>query len=194
MKSGFWNLIFPKAMTISRSEIFRKQEHKVSYRCSLPSPLQKRSKDQKGLHWCQNPAEDLLASTLKITRSSKTMDTCGALNSRSPLLGSGTNAILFDPWIFSAMAMAMSIYRTLCVLVSLKISLLEMLIAFGDSKTFTEGNFSTSGPPLFSSKFHFLRCSLIPPLPSFTGSTIFTSSHCKQAMLGFVSTSLALSC
>ena len=31
----------------------------------------------------------------------------------------------------------------------LKISLLEMLIAFGDSKTFTEGNFSTSGPPLF---------------------------------------------
>ena len=95
----------------------KKQEHKVSYRCSLPSPLQKRSKDQKGLHWCQNPAEDLLASTLKITRSSKTMDTCGALNSRSPLLGSGTNAILFDPWIFSAMAMAMSIYRTLCVLV-----------------------------------------------------------------------------
>ena len=76
----------------------------------------------------------------------------------------------------------------------LKISLLEMLIAFGDSKTFTEGNFSTSGPPLFSSKFHFLRCSLIPPLPSFTGSTIFTSSHCKQAMLGFVSTSLAHSC
>ena len=168
-----------------------------------------------------------------------------------------------NPWIPSAMAMAMSIYRTLCVLVffllkisllemslanrfknlyrgqlfnfcllkisllemliafgnkhcfwwfknlyrgqlfnfwsssaffPLKISLLEMLIAFGDSKTFTEGNFSTSGPPLFSSKFHFLRCSLIPPLPSFTGSTIFTSSHCKQAMLGFVSTSLALSC
>ena len=37
----------------------KKQEHKVSYRCSLPSPLQKRSKDYKGLHWCQNPAEDL---------------------------------------------------------------------------------------------------------------------------------------
>ena len=30
------------------------------------------------------------------------------------------------------MAMAMSIYRTLCVLVFLKISLLEMLIAFGN--------------------------------------------------------------
>ena len=37
-------------VSISRSEIFRKQEHKVSYRCSLPSPLQKRSKDYKGLH------------------------------------------------------------------------------------------------------------------------------------------------
>ena len=116
----FFRCSLPKALSISRSEIFRKQEHKVSYKCSLPSLLQKRSKDQKGLHWCQNPAEDLLASTLKITRSSKTMDTCGALNSRSPLLGSGTNAILFDPWIFSAMAMAMSIYRTLCVLVSSK--------------------------------------------------------------------------
>ena len=30
--------------------LFKKQEHKVSYRCSLPSPLQKRSKDYKGLH------------------------------------------------------------------------------------------------------------------------------------------------
>ena len=35
-------------------------------------------------------------------------------------------------WISSAMAMAMSIYRTLCVLVFLKISLLEMLIPFGN--------------------------------------------------------------
>ena len=41
-------------------------------------------------------------------------------------------AILCNPWISSAMAMAMSIYRTLCVLVFLKISLLEMLIAFGN--------------------------------------------------------------
>ena len=35
------------------------QEHKVSYRCSLPSPLQKRSKDFKGLQGldrCQNSA------------------------------------------------------------------------------------------------------------------------------------------
>ena len=46
------------------------------------------------------------------------------------------NVILFDPRISSAMAMAMSIYRTLCVLVFflffLKISLLEMLIAVGN--------------------------------------------------------------
>ena len=41
----------PKEMDISRSEIFRKQEHKVSYRCSLPSPLQKRSKNYKELYW-----------------------------------------------------------------------------------------------------------------------------------------------
>ena len=41
-------------------------------------------------------------------------------------------AILCNPWISSAMAMAMSIYRTLCVLVFLKISLQEMLIAFGN--------------------------------------------------------------
>ena len=47
----------PKAMSISRSEIFRKQEHKVSYRCSLPSPLQRRSKDQR---IALVPAEDLL--------------------------------------------------------------------------------------------------------------------------------------
>ena len=52
------------------------------------------------------------------------------------------NAIFCNPWISSAMAMAMSIYRTLCVLVfPLKISLLEMLIAFGDSIIFTKGNF-----------------------------------------------------
>ena len=55
LKSDFWNLDFwnlislPKAMSISRSEILRKQEHKVSYICSLPSPLQKRSKDFKEL-------------------------------------------------------------------------------------------------------------------------------------------------
>ena len=46
LKSDDWNLIsLSKAMSISWSEILRKQEHKVSYRCSLPSPLQKGSKD-----------------------------------------------------------------------------------------------------------------------------------------------------
>ena len=41
---------------------------------------------------------------------------------------------------------------------------------------------------------HLVPSPPLPLLPCFTGSTIFTSSHCKQAMLGFVSTSLALSC
>ena len=46
------------------------------------------------------------------------MCSCGAKAHRGRLVGSGTNAILYNPWIASAMAMAMSIYRTLCVLVS----------------------------------------------------------------------------
>ena len=83
----------PKAMSISRSEILRKQQYKVSYRCSL----QKRSEDLKP----EREHEEALC----------------------------------NPWISSAMVMAMSIYRTLCVLVQLrslfsfflKISLLEML-------------------------------------------------------------------
>ena len=39
---------------------------------------------------------------------------------------------LCNPWISSAMAMAMRIYETLCVLVFLKISLLEILIVVGN--------------------------------------------------------------
>ena len=42
----------PTAMGISTSEIFRgkrKQEHRVSYRCSLPMPLQIRSEDYQEL-------------------------------------------------------------------------------------------------------------------------------------------------
>ena len=42
------------------------------------------------------------------------------------------------------MAMAMSIYRTLCVLVFLKISLLEMLIAFGNDIRFQKSRFQKS--------------------------------------------------
>ena len=41
----------------------------MSYRCSLPSPLQKRSKDYKGLHWCQNPAEDLFGLSASLLAS-----------------------------------------------------------------------------------------------------------------------------
>ena len=134
------------------SRVFKKQEHKVSYRCSLPSPLQKRSKDYKELHWCQNPAEDLLGFSaphvpifedlFRLLPSllvfslrfeillfwvggpegawghlQRIWVLVGHLAQWGPLLGSGTNEILCNPWISSAMAMAMSIYRTLCVLV-----------------------------------------------------------------------------
>ena len=40
----------------------------------------------------------------------------GHLVQGGPLLGSNTNAIICNPLIFSAMTMAMSIYRKLCVL------------------------------------------------------------------------------
>ena len=63
---------------------------------------------------------------------------------------------------------------------------------------------STKAPSSFSKCTFYVTCCIsslhlfpsppLPPLPSFTGSTIFTSSHCKQVMLGFVSTSLAHSC
>ena len=43
------------------------------------------------------------------------MGLCGAQG--GPPLGSGTNAILCNSWISSAMAMVMSIYGTLCALV-----------------------------------------------------------------------------
>ena len=106
----------PTAMSISRSEILKgeKQEHKVSYRCSLPSPLQKRSKDYKGLGgssifellscfrlW-QEVSEKLLSEKLlaKVVENSEPQNL-----QKLP--------ILCNPWISSAMAMAMSIYSTL---------------------------------------------------------------------------------
>ena len=46
-----------------------KQEHKVSYRCSLPSLLQKRSKDYKGLH--RSPANFELLSFLRLWEAKK---------------------------------------------------------------------------------------------------------------------------
>ena len=129
-----------------------KQEHKVSYRCSLPSPLQKRSKDYEDLHlssasvlaqitqrmlvqqllllsflflWLWQEVSQLFEKLL-----SKVKENSEAQNLQN------NNAIFWNPWIFSAMAMAMSIYRTLCVLVFLKISLQEMLIAFGNDIRF----------------------------------------------------------
>ena len=58
----------------------------------------------------------------------------------------------------------MNFWSSLFLFFFVKISLLEMLIAFGDSRTFTEGNFSTSGPPLF---FFFLKISLLEMLIAF---------------------------
>ena len=139
-------------MSISRSEILRKkkkQEHKVSYRCSLPSPLQKRSKDSKELHcrfasfellsflwlWKEvsQKAEKLLAKVKEKENSEARVVEPTFFAWFEPKHLQNLNANLRNPWISSAMAMAMSIYRTLCVLVFfLKISLLEMLIAFGN--------------------------------------------------------------
>ena len=145
--------------------VAEKQEHKVSYRCSLPSPLQKRSKDFKGLQRldrCQNPAgqqrtflglgaphEPIFFGDWRASCSSLRSNYFsfwpwspgGSLRSSKFMRHTKPKEVLcwvlapmqsFDPRISSAMAMAMSIYRTLCVLVFLKISLLEMLIAFGN--------------------------------------------------------------
>ena len=154
LKSDFWNLDFwnlislPKAMSICRSEILRKQEHKVSYRCSLPSPFQKRSKDFKGLQGldrCQNPAGQQ-RTFLRLVPHMNPWDLLrlppgllvlrfdiklfwspdGSLRSSKFMCDTKAKEVLcwvlapmqsIDPWISSAMAMAMSIYRTLCVLV-----------------------------------------------------------------------------
>ena len=48
-KYFFFRCSLPKGMSISRSEIFLENKN-AKCRCSLPSPLQKRSKDYKGLH------------------------------------------------------------------------------------------------------------------------------------------------
>ena len=72
-------------------------------RCSLPSPLQKRSKDYKGLHRSSASFSEswkLLAKVEDISEAQNLQD---------------FYAILCNPWISSAMVMTMSIYRTLCV-------------------------------------------------------------------------------
>ena len=82
------------------------QEHKVSYWCSLPSPLQKRSKDF-GLG---GSASFELLSFPRLWQN--------FCQNQRKLWRSKLFAILYNPWISSAMTMAMSINRTLCVLVS----------------------------------------------------------------------------
>ena len=107
------------------------------------------SKNYKRLRWYQNPSEDLLGFSAPHVpiffeapswphvvfslrfeilffwawRPGGSLKRLwvhvGHLVQRGPPLGSGTNGMLLYPWISSAMAMAMSIYRTLCVLVQL---------------------------------------------------------------------------
>ena len=118
--------------------------------CSLPSPLQKRSKDFKGLQRldrCQNPAgqqrtflglgaphEPIFFGDWRASCSSLRSNYFsfwpwspgGSLRSSKFMRHTKPKEVLcwvlapmqsIDPWISSAMAMAMSIYRTLCVLV-----------------------------------------------------------------------------
>ena len=87
-----------------------KQEHKVSYRCSLPPPLQKRSKDYKILH---GTSASFLWLWKEVSQKSEKLLDFSPRKFRSSKLSYPPN-----PWISSAMVMAMSIYRTLCVLVS----------------------------------------------------------------------------
>ena len=99
------------SLNISRSEILRKKRRRKGTEDetrtqNAPSPLQKRCKDYK-----KRDPEEIF---------------------KEYGFWHHFNAILRNSWISSAMAMAMSIYRTLCVLVFLKISLLEMRIAFGN--------------------------------------------------------------
>ena len=98
----------------------------MSCRCSLPSPLQKRSKDNKGLHRSS-------ASFLWLWQevSQKAEKLLAKVQENSEAQNLQNLPILCNPWISSAIGMAMSIYMTLCVLVFLKISLLDMPITFG---------------------------------------------------------------
>ena len=76
----------------------------MSYRCSLPPPpLHKRSKD-----WEVLKIDLLNFLGLKISEK---------LLAKVEENLQNIYAILHNPWISSATAMAMSIYRTLCVLV-----------------------------------------------------------------------------
>ena len=153
----------------------------MSYRCSLPSPLQERSKEISEIvgdvhtewrcYFGQGGQEGAWGNLQR-------MSLCGALplgsakvkeNSKAQIL-QNFNVILCNLWISSAMAMSMSIYRTLCVLVCDSKGHLKFYHTprdtkcfwqcpwLTDSRTFTEGNFSTSvsssSSAFFPLKFH----------------------------------------
>ena len=84
----------------------------MSYRCSLSSPLQKRSKDYKGLGVSESfELLSFLGLWQEVSQISQ------KLLAKVEEILQNFYAILCNPWISSAMTMAMSIYRTLCVLV-----------------------------------------------------------------------------
>ena len=89
----------------------------MSYRCSLPSPLQKRSKDYKRLHRSSAGFKLLSFHWLWQEVSQRAEKLLDKVEENSEAQNLQNLPILCNPWIFSAMAMAMSIYRTLCVLV-----------------------------------------------------------------------------
>ena len=88
----------------------------MSYRCSLPSSLQKRSKDYIGLH---RSSAKFLRLWREVSEKAEKLLAKVKENSEAQNLQK-FYAILCNPWISSAMAMAKSIYRTLCVLVIFK--------------------------------------------------------------------------
>ena len=109
----------------------------MSYRCSLPSPLQKRSKDYKRLHRSSAGFKLLSFHWLWQEVSQRAEKLLDKVEENSEAQNLQNLPILCNPWIFSAMAMAMSISRTLCVLVYF-----GSFLILGHL-TFTEGNFLT---------------------------------------------------
>ena len=139
---------------ISRSEILRKQEHKVSYRCSLPSPLQKRSKDWEDLK--------VLSFWIFLDWSQEVSQISEKLLSKVKENLQNFHAIFCNPWISSAMAMAMSINRTLCVLVSTQAPPVVPVINIGYALSSGFFHLSSEIWKLCreSRKFHFFRGTL----------------------------------
>ena len=99
------------------SEIWKlisfQQEHQVSYRCSLTLPLQGRSKDWEDLK--------VLSFWIFLDWRQEVSQISEKLLSKVKENLQNFHVIFCNPWISSAMAMSMSIYRTIGVLVCLRL-------------------------------------------------------------------------